>query len=390
MKRGFPNLHLRNRFRLSWIKKSCVDDIFKATSIVSIISKHVELKQKGGYSVGLCPFHSDSNPSFQVSEDYGNYRCWSCGVHGNAIDFLKDHLGIGFREALEIMARDSGIEIILEMTKDRRTSSSSSSSLTALSAFAKRTREGTVSQSRVEEFSRLAGVSRTTAERLEVGYFANSHSDETVRNVRSIINIEALTNSILFPIKAKDNAVTGFYCYQPESKKWKKCLGQGVSAPIVYGLPARNVKTEIPGRILVRSPIEVMQLLDLGIDNAVAIDKSRIRSSRIGTLFDRHQRLLVLGNSISGGNDLFEESISKLLPAISDGMTMEFYRYDSNSPQWIKEVVSEDPCLSRTIPLPAIASTTETKQLILGAIASMEEGILKALLADRYQTITNT
>lgn len=83
------------------------------TDIVSLIGEVVALQpQRGGREfVGLCPFHDDHNPSMTVSRERGTYRCWSCNAGGDMFRFLMEREKIGFRDALEILARRANIPI---------------------------------------------------------------------------------------------------------------------------------------------------------------------------------------------------------------------------------------------------------------------------------------
>lgn len=69
--------------------------------IVAVIGKYVQLKKGGKDWVGLCPFHNEKSPSFSVSEAKQFYYCYGCGASGDAVGFVRDHLGISFREAVE-------------------------------------------------------------------------------------------------------------------------------------------------------------------------------------------------------------------------------------------------------------------------------------------------
>jgi DNA primase len=61
--------------------------------------------------MGLCPFHDDSRPSFDVDPRRQRFRCWACGKHGDVFDFVQEHEKVTFPEALEILARRVGISL---------------------------------------------------------------------------------------------------------------------------------------------------------------------------------------------------------------------------------------------------------------------------------------
>ena len=67
----------------------------------------IELKRAGKRHVGLCPFHSDSLPSFYVFPD-GGFKCFGCGSHGDVISFVEKFHGVNFKEALQILGIEKG------------------------------------------------------------------------------------------------------------------------------------------------------------------------------------------------------------------------------------------------------------------------------------------
>lgn len=78
------------------------DQIEKANEdIVGVIGRHIQLKKTGKNWSACCPFHSERSPSFTVSPEKGMYYCFGCGAGGDAVRFVRDYLGIGFRDAVE-------------------------------------------------------------------------------------------------------------------------------------------------------------------------------------------------------------------------------------------------------------------------------------------------
>lgn len=88
-----------------------IEELRRRTSVTSLIARRVKLTRKGNQSLGLCPFHNEKTPSFYVYEDDGHYKCFGCGVYGDAFAFLEATEGLGFREAVERLAADAGMEI---------------------------------------------------------------------------------------------------------------------------------------------------------------------------------------------------------------------------------------------------------------------------------------
>lgn len=91
--------------------RELVQRVKDATDLVALVGQAVKLRKQGGAWVGLCPFHSERTPSFQVIGDRGFYHCFGCGKHGDALTWLQEREGLTFIEALEQLARQAGIEL---------------------------------------------------------------------------------------------------------------------------------------------------------------------------------------------------------------------------------------------------------------------------------------
>jgi len=96
---------------MSHFPPSFVDEVLARSDIVELISRYVELKKSGSNLMGLCPFHHEKSPSFSVSPDKQLYYCFGCGKGGGAFQFLMDHDGYSFPEAVEYLAEKVGLEV---------------------------------------------------------------------------------------------------------------------------------------------------------------------------------------------------------------------------------------------------------------------------------------
>lgn len=91
--------------------REIVERVKEATDLVALVSQAVKLKKAGSAWSGLCPFHSERSPSFQVVPDRGFYHCFGCGKHGDAFSWVMEREGLSFPEALELLARNAGIAL---------------------------------------------------------------------------------------------------------------------------------------------------------------------------------------------------------------------------------------------------------------------------------------
>ena len=83
--------------------------ILQRITLPDLIGEKVELKPHGGRHLGLCPFHEERSPSFNVYFDH--YYCYGCRAHGDAIDYIRQTEGLGFVETLKFLAEKYSVEV---------------------------------------------------------------------------------------------------------------------------------------------------------------------------------------------------------------------------------------------------------------------------------------
>jgi DNA primase len=91
--------------------REIVERVREATDLLALVGSAVKLRKQGSAHVGLCPFHAERSPSFQVVGNKGFYHCFGCGKHGDAFAWLMEREGMTFPEALEQLARAAGIDL---------------------------------------------------------------------------------------------------------------------------------------------------------------------------------------------------------------------------------------------------------------------------------------
>jgi len=94
-----------------FIPEHIISEIQNSVDIVDVISEVVILKKAGRNYFGLCPFHSDKDPSFSVSPEKRIFHCFGCGSGGNVFKFLMKFNGYSFPEAARILAVRCGVRI---------------------------------------------------------------------------------------------------------------------------------------------------------------------------------------------------------------------------------------------------------------------------------------
>ena len=93
------------------IPQHFINDLIDRADIVSVIDERVKLKKTGKNYSGLCPFHDEKTPSFSVSPDKQFFHCFGCQESGTVLTFLMKYERLEFVEAVEMLARDMGMEV---------------------------------------------------------------------------------------------------------------------------------------------------------------------------------------------------------------------------------------------------------------------------------------
>lgn len=96
---------------MAFFSSEFLEQVLNRIDLVDLIARHVELKRSGNSMFGLCPFHNEKNPSFSVSTDKQMFYCFGCGKGGSAFQFLMEHDGYSFPEAVEYLADKAGIPL---------------------------------------------------------------------------------------------------------------------------------------------------------------------------------------------------------------------------------------------------------------------------------------
>jgi hypothetical protein len=103
------------------INPSTIEALKARINTYDIVSEYVSLKKEGTDYVGLCPFHNEKTPSFKVSPSKNIYKCFGCGVSGDAIQFVKERKRISFSDAVKELCHKYNIEVEETMNDSRKT-----------------------------------------------------------------------------------------------------------------------------------------------------------------------------------------------------------------------------------------------------------------------------
>jgi len=93
------------------IAPHAIQQVKDAARVEEVVGEFVALKRKGPRYLGLCPFHNEKTPSFNVSPNLGIYKCFGCGEAGDAIGFLQKHEHLSYVESIRWLAKRYQIEL---------------------------------------------------------------------------------------------------------------------------------------------------------------------------------------------------------------------------------------------------------------------------------------
>ena len=101
------------------VDKQLISEIKNSVNIVDVIGEVVQLTKAGRNFLGLCPFHGEKTPSFNVVEDKQFYHCFGCGKSGDVFKFIEDYRGVSFMEAVQIVGDQVGIHVQTHASQSR-------------------------------------------------------------------------------------------------------------------------------------------------------------------------------------------------------------------------------------------------------------------------------
>lgn len=299
------------------------------TSIAEVISETVTLRSAGGGNLkGLCPFHDEKSPSFNVSPARNVWYCFGCGAGGDAIKFLMDAEHLSFVESVERLAARAGLQlryVANDHTAPRsRPQQGQRQRLVAAHAAAVefyRAQLTTPGARPAREFLAHRGFDRAAAERYACGFAPDgwdlltrhlrqqgfSH-DELVtaglsRPARSGSLIDRFRRRLLWPIRDLTGDVVGFgarklfddddspkYLNTPETPIYKK-------SHVLYGIDQAKREIAKQGKVVVvEGYTDVMACHLAGVPTAVATCGTAFGADHIGVL----RRLLLDTDAVAG------------------------------------------------------------------------------------------
>ena len=268
-----------------------VEEIRESNDIVDIISGYVNLKPVSGNFVGLCPFHNETTPSFNVSHSKQLYHCFGCGAGGNAYSFVMAIEGLDFKEAIENLANRVNYMLPTHELQDNKTTVLKDIIYEINKCSAQFFYENMKNSEKAISYIKGRGLTATTTKKFGLGYSQDSwdslykHLSKTgfydndieksglvVRNKNGGF-YDRFRNRLMFPIINRRKKVIGFgaraikrddnpkYINSPETLVYSK-------SDSMYAL--NFVKKTMSDIIITEGYMDAIALYQAGFSNIVA------------------------------------------------------------------------------------------------------------------------
>ena len=296
------------------IPNETVEQILQAARIEEVVGEFITLKKRGTNLIGLCPFHDEKTPSFNVNPARNIFKCFGCGKAGDSAIFIRDIEHISYPDALRYLAKKYNIKIEeKELTPEERMAQTEREKMFNINEFANKffvdtlwnTEEGrTIGL----EYFRERGYFDPIIEKFHLGYspaqwnafteFAkqNGYDPEFLEKVGFSIKrqndefYDRFRGRVMFPIHNLTGKVVGFggrilntdpekklakYQNSPESEIYQK-------KQTLYGIYfAKNAIARQDECILVEGYFDVLRMHQIGIENVVASSGTSLTMEQI-------------------------------------------------------------------------------------------------------------
>ena len=291
--------------------QSFIDDLKSQADIVHVVQGYVPLKRAGAAYRGLCPFHTEKTPSFNVHPDKGFFHCFGCGVGGDVVKFIELQERLPFPDAVRHLAQIVGVPVPEPVSDRDAAAGAERDTLIAVHEaaarfFAERLAEpaGGVARDHLAD----RAITAETAQRLGLGYApagrdgltghlrAGGYADDLlVRSGLSVSReggplVDRFRNRLVIPIARDSGTVVGFGARALRPDQQPKYLNSPETAiyskgRTLYGLHLAKRAIRSAGyAILVEGYFDVAQAVQAGVAPVVACCGTALADKQAGLL----------------------------------------------------------------------------------------------------------
>ncbi|HYI44662.1 MAG TPA: DNA primase [Actinomycetota bacterium] len=311
------------------IKESDIDALRERADIVEIVSNYTQLKKSGGSTFkGLCPFHAEKTPSFQVNVGSGLFHCFGCQQGGNIYQFVMEVESLPFPEAVEWVARKVGFQLHYE---DQRPGEQQRSGQKARLIAANKTATEFFHKTLMDSPDALAarrymegrGFDKEVAERWQLGYAPGRDAlcklllqkgfkrEEIVAADLGKISerdgslYDSFRQRIIFPTWSIQGDVVGFgaRAMGDQQPKYLNTAETPVFAKsrIMYGLNRAKSSIARSYALVVEGYTDVIALHEAGIEQAVATNGVALGETHFELLKKWATRIVLMFDADAAG-----------------------------------------------------------------------------------------
>ncbi|NCF32926.1 MAG: DNA primase [Proteobacteria bacterium] len=329
------------------IPQHFINDLIDRADIVSVIDERITLKKTGKNYSGLCPFHDEKTPSFSVSPDKQFFHCFGCQESGTALTFIMKYERLEFVEAVEMLARDLGMEVPREQGRSPavKVDEDLYSILEQAERFYRSQLRGAAD---AVEYLKGRGLTGEIARDFGVGYapaewhgVADALTRENISEEK-LLKAGLLTKNdngrvydrfrdrIMFPIRDTRGRVIAFggrilsqdggpkYLNSPETPIFFK-------AQELYGLyEARKALRKIDELLVVEGYMDVVALAQNGIVNAVATLGTASGEAHFRKLYRYADRVVCCFDGDKAGRSAAWRALESALPVLNEHKQLKF------------------------------------------------------------------
>ena len=323
-----------------------MDELRRRTSLSQIVGRHVKLTRKGNRFLGLCPFHNEKSPSFNVRDDEGFYHCFGCGVSGDAISYLREKEGLGFMDAVRQLADQAGLDVPEQAPQDPREVERRNKTMVVLDEAARQFQSALMSgDNAARDYLKTRGLTKEAVETFRLGFAPRSglidaleclgHDKEAMIE-GGLVRIsdrdqslyEMFRYRLMFPITDNRGQVIAFGARALEDEQQPKYLNSAETKTfqkkhVLYGMALARVGVK-QGKPLVVAEgyMDVIAIHQSGTAAAVAPLGTALTEEQIKLLWRMDDRPILCFDGDKAGKAAALKALIRSIPLLEPGKTL--------------------------------------------------------------------
>ncbi|URJ30848.1 DNA primase [Candidatus Blochmannia vicinus (nom. nud.)] len=331
------------------IPSTIINELISRTNIVELISRRISLKKQGKNFLARCPFHIETHPSFTVNIEKQFYYCFSCGSHGNAIDFLMNYDRLTFVESIKELSIINGISLELNVDILKENNHQKTNLYQLMNKLSQYYQNILIQRKYLYAYKYLQnrGLNAKTIADFNIGFappgwdnivqkFSFTSYDQTLLDQSGMLisnnkkyKYDRFRNRLMFPIRDIAGRIVAFGGRVITHKKMPKYLNSPDTEIFkknqhLYGLYETRIQHKNPSHILlVEGYIDVITLTQFGINYAVA-SLGTTTANHIRLLYNITNQIICCYDGDHAGKKAAWRTLNIVLPYLTDDRQINF------------------------------------------------------------------